>query len=134
MTVTFTFNNMLLAIAVAAIVIGVVDLVATLKKLSALITALMPVVLELRETVRRSNELLARAENVILESEETIRETKMAVSRIRGAIDSTSTLVEDAVSIFRARVHDANASGRLFPHITGFSSAGQDNAENERNR
>ncbi|HNQ77667.1 MAG TPA: hypothetical protein PK747_03805 [Acidobacteriota bacterium] len=131
MTVTFTFNNMLLAIAVAAIVIGVVYLVATLKKLSALITALMPVVLELRETVRRSNELLARAENVILESEETIRETKMAVSRIRGAIDSTSTLVEDAVSIFRPVSMIANAFRGGYSLIERLFSRGEDNAENE---
>ena len=43
MTVTFTFNNMLLAIAVAAIVIGVVYLVATLKKLEAVRSANSPI-------------------------------------------------------------------------------------------
>lgn len=131
MTITLTFNNILLAIAVAAIVIGAIYLVSTLRKLSALINALMPVALELRETVKRSNELLARAENVVLESEETIRETRMAVSRIRGVVDASSTLVEDAVSIFRPVSMIAQAFRSGYSLIGRFFSRGEDNAENE---
>ncbi len=131
MTITLTFNNIILMIATAAVVIGVIFLVSTLRKLSALITALMPVVLELRETVKRSNDLLARAENVVLESEETIRETKMAVSRIRGVVDASSTLVEDAVSIFRPVSMIANAFRGGYSLIGRLFNRGEDNAETE---
>jgi len=131
MTITLTFANVLLTVAVAALLFAVFYLVSTLRKLSVLITAMMPVVSELKELSKRANGLMARADTVLQESEVTVREAKLAAARMRGVIDSTATLVEDAVSIFKPVSIISQAFRNGYAIIERFFPRSNDGAEIE---
>jgi hypothetical protein len=101
MTITLSFVNVLLAILTAAIVIAAFYLVSTLRKLSSFLDSLVPVVKESKEILKKSSDVLDRAERVLEETEETVKEAKHAGARIRGVVEETSNLIEDAIFIFK---------------------------------
>jgi uncharacterized protein YoxC len=101
MTITLSFGNVMLALLTAAVIIAVFYLVSTLRKIGSFLNSLEPVIGEIKDVLRKSNDVLSRAEQVLEESEEAVREAKYSAARIRGVVDATSNLVEDAIFIFK---------------------------------